>query len=67
MIYDRATQQLILLVQTDENTMQSFNVDVLTQELKERQNDLPFPSNVVEVIRTRHYFGLKQEDQVMFF
>jgi glycerol-3-phosphate responsive antiterminator len=47
--------------------MQTFTVDVASQELKERQNDLPMPSNVVEALRTRHYFALKQEDQVMFY
>ena len=67
MIYDRASQQLILLAQTDESVMQTFTVDVASQELKERQSDLPMPSNVVEALRTRHYFALKQEDQVMFY
>ena len=67
MIYDRVSQQLILLAQTDESLMQTFTVDVASQELKERQNDLPMPSNVVEALLTRHYFALKQEDQVMFY
>ena len=28
---------------------------------------MPFPENGVEATRTRHYFALKQEDQVMFY
>jgi hypothetical protein len=47
--------------------MQSFSVDVVNMELKERQNDLSYPKGVLEVVRTRNYFGLKQEDQVIFF
>jgi hypothetical protein len=66
MIYDRPSQQLILLAQVGDTQLRSYNVDVLGQEMTERDS-VYMPKDVKLYTRTANYFALKQEDQVMFY
>ena len=66
LIFDRPSQELILLAQIDEDNLRSFTVDVITQEMIQRDTVF-MPKDIAYATRTANYFALKQADQVMFY
>jgi hypothetical protein len=61
LIFDRPKQELILLAQIDADNLRSFTVNVIAQEMIERDTAF-MPKNVVSSTRTANYFALKQHD-----
>jgi hypothetical protein len=65
LIFDRATQQLVLLTEIDGKQFQSFFIDAIKQEMVEGQTST-VPNGLNGVTKTKRYFSLHLQNSISY-